>query len=115
MTILVDFILPMAVVVALIIIWGERSKKAVSKLSYQPRHNRLIVRRLDQTQPEAGQVFLPNSQRKPLNRGTVIAVGPDTDLKPGAEVEFFDFANTVDIDGEEYLLLRDEEIWGVRA
>jgi chaperonin GroES len=65
---------------------------------------------------------LPASQQRPLNSGTVIAVGPGKrsphtgelipiDLEPGDVVDFFDFANTVEIDGEEYLLLRDEEIW----
>ncbi len=48
----------------------------MSNLNYEPRGDRVIVKRLPLPQPKPGDVFLPASQQKPLNEGTVIAVGP---------------------------------------
>jgi chaperonin GroES len=88
----------------------------------QPRGDRVLVRRLEAPQPKEGELSLPKSQQAPMNTGIVLAVGPGVrnritgeiepiDLIPGDIVDFFDFANTVTVDGEELLLLRDEEIW----
>jgi len=97
-----------------------------SSLNYQPRGDRIIVRRHERSAPEGG-IMLPDSQQRPLNAGTVIAVGPGArnsvtgridrieDLAPGDTVEFLDYAgSTVEIDGEEYLCMRDCEIHGKR-
>jgi len=105
----------------------RRPKRALaSSLSYQPRGDRIIVRRHERSAPEGG-IMLPDSQQRPLNAGTVIAVGPGArnsvtgridrieDLAPGDTVEFLDYAgSTVEIDGEEYLCMRDCEIHGKR-
>lgn len=106
--------------------WKRPKRALTSSLSYQPRGDRIIVRRHERSAPEGG-IMLPDSQQRPLNAGTVIAVGPGVrnsvtgridrieDLAPGDTVEFLDYAgSTVEIDGEEYLCMRDCEIHGKR-
>jgi chaperonin GroES len=106
--------------------WRRPKRVLASSLSYQPRGDRIIVRRHERSAPEGG-IMLPDSQQRPLNAGTVIAIGPGArnsvtgridrieDLAPGDTVEFLDYAgSTVEIDGEEYLCMRDCEIHGKR-
>lgn len=95
-------------------------------LNYIPRGDRILVRRLLPPEPEPGKMVNPLSQTKPLNAGIVLAVGPGArnrvtgqvepiaDLQPGDIVEFVEYAQEVEVDGETLLLLRDEEIHGKR-
>ena len=96
-------------------------------INYIPRGDRVILKRLPPPEPKEGEVRLPDSQKRPMNAGTVVAVGPGarnvvtgqidaiTDLKPGDIVEFLDYAGAeVEIDGEAYLSVRESEIHGKR-
>ncbi len=97
-----------------------------STINYEPRGDRVIVTQLPPPPPKPGQVLIPGSQQKPLNEGIVVAVGPGlrnrltgqvdaVDLEPGDHVCFCDFAgNEIEVDGETYLSMRDEEIHGRR-
>lgn len=95
-------------------------------LNYEPRGDRVIVRRVAPPAPQEGDVLLPASQQKPLNEGIVVAVGPGLrnhatglreplDFKVGDHICFLEYAGFgVEIDGVEYLSMRDEEIHGRR-
>ncbi len=85
----------------------------------------MIVRRLPPPEPKEGEVYVPASQQKPLNEGVVVAVGPKlyrrigdyvtSDINPDDIVCFVDYAGfEIEVDGETYLSLRDEEIHGKR-
>jgi chaperonin GroES len=100
---------------------------AKSSISYSPRGDRVIVKRTERERVEPTGITLPDSQQRPLNSGTVIAVGPGArnsvtgridpieDLKVGDTVEFLDYAGTgIEIDGQEYLCMRENEIHGKR-
>jgi chaperonin GroES len=89
------------------------------RINYTPRGDRVIVKRAERKPQEAGGIALPDSQQRPLNSGTVIAVGPGArnsvtgevdaieDLEPGDTVEFLDYAGAeIEVDGETYLCLR---------
>lgn len=98
----------------------------MSKINYEPRGDRVIVKQLTAAPQQEGQVFLPDSQRKPLNEGIVIAVGPGVrnrftgmidpvDLKEGDHVCFLEFAGfEIIVDGEAYISMRNEEVHGRR-
>jgi chaperonin GroES len=90
--------------------------KPKSPISYEPRGDRVIVTRLPLPQPKPGDVFLPASQQRPLNEGTVIAVGPGVvGIAPGDHVCFLDYAGfEIEVDGGTYLSMREEEIHGRR-
>jgi chaperonin GroES len=95
-------------------------------IKYEPRGDRVIVKRLPPPTPKEGEVFMPASQQKPLNEGIVVAVGPGArnrltglidpiGLEPGDHVCFVDFAGfDIEVDGEAYLSMRDEEVHGRR-
>lgn len=95
-------------------------------INYKPRGDRVIVQRLPPPAPKEGELVVPNSQQKPLNEGIVVAVGPGmrnrvtgmvdpVDLGPGAHVCFVDYAGfEIEVDGEKYLSMRDEEVHGER-
>lgn len=99
---------------------------STTPINYEPRGDRVIVRRLPPPEPKEGEVYVPASQQKPLNEGVVVAVGPKLKvdrptgvvyfgLEPGDTVCFVDFAGfEIEVDGETYLSLRDEEIHGKR-
>jgi chaperonin GroES len=95
-------------------------------INYEPRGDRVIVKTLPPPEAKEGEVYVPRSQQKPLNEGTVVAVGPGTrnrmtgqidpvELAVGDQVCYLDFAGSeIEVDGEKYLSLRDEEIHGRR-
>lgn len=96
------------------------------KINYEPRGDRVILKRLPPPEQKEGDVYLPASQQKPLNEGVVVAVGPGlrnrvtgmidpVDLQPEDLVCFVDYAGfEIEVDGEKYLSLRDEEVHGRR-
>ncbi len=102
-------------VTIVVVLWLD--SKGKSTIAYTPRGDRVIVKRLPLPAPKPGEVFIPDSQRKPLNEGTIIAMGPKiTDLSVGDHICFLDYAGSaIEVDGEEYLSMRDEEIHGRRG
>ncbi len=93
-------------------------------MKIRPLHDRVVVRRKEEEEKTAGGIVLPgNAQEKP-SQGEVVAVGDGKVLdngdvrapavKVGDEVVFGQFAgNTVKIDGEELLIMSENEIYGV--
>ena len=95
-------------------------------MKIRPLHDRVIVKRKDQDQKSPGGIVIPdNAKEKPI-RGEIVAVGNGKhldsgeqrplDVKVGDEVLFGKFAGTeVKIDGEDLLVLREDDIMGVIA
>lgn len=107
--------------------FGAQPLSPDDTINYFPRGDRVIVKRLPAPLPKEGELILPTSQQKPLNEGIVIAVGPgarnritgevdEIDLCEGDHVCFLDYAGSIiNVDGVDYLSLRDEEIHGERV
>src|SRR5271170_607063 len=93
-----------------------KKRRAKSPISYQPRGDRVLVKRHEHPPQAEGELALPASQQKPLDEGSVIAVGPEVaGISSGDHVCFLEFAGTdVWVDGESYLSMRDEEVHGKR-
>jgi chaperonin GroES len=93
-------------------------------MKIRPLHDRILVRRQDEETKSAGGIVLPDSaQEKPM-QGTVIAAGkgkilPDgsirgLDVKVNDTVLFGKYAGTeVKINGEELLMMREEDVLAV--
>ena len=47
-----------------------------TSIDYEPRGDRVVVRRLPRPAPKPGEVVIPHSQQKLLDEGIVVAVGP---------------------------------------
>lgn len=90
-----------------------------------PLHDRVIVRRLDETSNQtAGGLFIPDSAKEKPQEGEVIAAGAGKykengerqtlDVKTGDRVLFGKYSGSeIKIDGEELLIMREDEILGI--
>lgn len=97
------------------VIYPRRHPRGQSTFNYTPRGDRVIVKRLPRPEPEEGEMFTPDSQQKPLDEGEVIAVGAVPDIHVGDHVCFLEYAGTtIEIDGQQYLSMRECEVHGVR-
>jgi chaperonin GroES len=87
-------------------------------------HDRIIVKRLEEEAKTAGGIFIPETAKEKPQRGQVVAVGKGKvtedgkvlplDVKKGDNVLFGKYAGTeVKIDGDEYLIMREDDILGV--
>lgn len=89
-----------------------------------PLGDKLVVRRLDAEETTAGGIVLPDSAREKPREGRVLSIGdgkllPDGvraghEVKEGDRVLFSGYAGTeVDVDGEELLILSEDDILAV--
>jgi chaperonin GroES len=93
-------------------------------MNARPLHDRLIVRRLEEGEQQIGGIIIPDSAKEKPQRGTVIAVGNGRvnkngtrvplDVKAGDLILFGKYTSQeVKLDGEEYLILREDEVFAV--
>ncbi len=93
-------------------------------LKIRPLHDRVIVKRLPEERTTAAGIVIPDSAAEKPMRGEVLAVGTGkvldngqvrpVQLKVGDTVLFGKYAGTeVKIDGEEIVVMREEDIMGV--
>ena len=93
-------------------------------MQIRPLHNRVIVKRLESERTTAAGIVIPDSAGEKPDQGEVLAVGPGKrddagkiipmDVKVGDRVLFGKYAGqTVKVDGEELLVMREEDIMGV--
>ncbi|OWT54178.1 co-chaperone GroES [Candidimonas nitroreducens] len=93
-------------------------------MALRPLHDRVIVKRLDNERTTASGIVIPDSAAEKPDQGEVISVGPGkktedgkvlpVDVKAGDKVLFGKYAGqAVKVDGEELLVIREEEILAV--
>jgi chaperonin GroES len=93
-------------------------------MNIRPLHDRVVVRRMEEERTSAGGIVIPDSAAEKPIQGEVIAVGNgkimdngdhrSLDVKVGDKVLFGKYSGTeVKIDGEELLVMREEDIMGV--
>ena len=93
-------------------------------MKLRPLHDKVLVKRTEEEETTAGGIVLPCSAAEKPSQGEVIAVGPGKrqdngeliapDVKAGDLVIFGQYGgNEVKIDGEEYLILSEGDIFGV--
>jgi len=85
-----------------------------------PLHDRVLVRRLEQTETAKGGIIIPDTAKEKPQEGEVIAVGAGKlekghrvplDVKAGDRILFGKYTGSeIRIDGQEYLIFREEEI-----
>ncbi|HET6421358.1 MAG TPA: co-chaperone GroES [Geobacteraceae bacterium] len=93
-------------------------------MALRPLQDRIIVKRLEEENKTAGGILIPDTAKEKPQRGEVIAVGKGKvtedgktlpmDVKKGDKVLFGKYAGTeIKIDGEDYLIMREDDILGV--
>src|SRR5437764_6821426 len=89
-----------------------------------PLHDRILVRRVEEAETARGGIIIPDTAKEKPQEGEVIAVGKGKSndkgetfplaVKTGDRVLFGKYSGTeIKIDGEELLIMREEEILGV--
>ncbi|TCO81628.1 chaperonin GroES [Plasticicumulans lactativorans] len=93
-------------------------------MSLRPLHDRVIVKREEEETKTAGGIVLPGNAAEKPSRGVVLAVGRGKilengdvrplDLKVGDRVLFGKYSGSeVKIDGEDVLVMREDEVMAV--
>jgi chaperonin GroES len=93
-------------------------------MNIRPLHDRVIVRRLEEGEQKVGGIIIPDSAKEKPQQGKVIAVGDGKindegkriplDVKAGDVILFGKYTSQeVKLDGEEYLILREDEVLAV--
>ena len=100
------------------------STKARPKLKIQPLEDRVVIIPDDEGETMRGGLYIPDTAKEKPTQGEIIAVGPGRTLDDGKvqrlEVKVGDrvlmgkYSGTeVKIDGEEYLILREDDVLGI--
>ncbi|UFS70990.1 co-chaperone GroES [Geomonas sp. RF6] len=93
-------------------------------MNLRPMQDRIIVKRLEEEARTAGGIFIPETAKEKPQRGEIVAVGKGKrsddgkifplDVKVGDKVLFGKYAgNEIKVDGEELLIMREDDILGV--
>ena len=93
-------------------------------MKIRPLHDRVLLKRLDEESKTSGGLFIPDTAKEKPIQGKVVAVGAGKrdkdgkihalDVKAGDKVLFAKWSGTeVKLDGEEHLILREEDILAV--
>ncbi len=93
-------------------------------MKIRPLQDRIIVKRVAEEEKTKGGIIIPDTAKEKPIEGTVIAVGNGKvlengtvralDVKVGDRILFTKYAGTeVKLDGEEHLMIREEDILGV--
>lgn len=77
------------------------------------KDNRILIKKFDKVETTKAGIILPDEDQEAPEGGTIVSVGPKADgVEVGEKVRFMEHGMTVEIDGQEYYLLRDGDVWG---
>jgi chaperonin GroES len=93
-------------------------------MQLRPLYDRIVVRRIEQQEQKQGGIIIPDTAKEKPQEGEVVAVGKGKrledgkvvalDVKVGDRVLFAKYSgNEVKIDGQEYLIMREDDVLGV--
>lgn len=97
---------------------------AKSEIGVRPLHDRILVRRMAEEEKTAGGLYIPDTAKEKPQRGEIVATGKGRvtedgkvlplEVKAGDKILFGKYSGTeLKLDGEEYLMMREEDILGV--
>ena len=95
-------------------------------MKVRPLHDRMVVRRIEEKETAKGGIIIPDTAKEKPQEGEVLAVGNGKilengtkvalDVKVGDKILFGKYSGTeIKIDGEEVLILREDEVLAVLA
>ena len=93
-------------------------------MKLRPLHDRVIIKRLEEERKTASGIVIPDTAAEKPDQGEVLAIGPGkknedgklvpVDLKVGDKVLFGKYSGTtVRVEGDEILVMREEDIMAV--
>jgi chaperonin GroES len=92
--------------------------------TFTPLHDRILVRRVEEEGTTRGGIIIPDSAKDKPQEGEVVSAGKGKiseegkvrplDVKEGDRILFGKYSGTeIKIDGEEFLIMREEEVLGI--
>jgi chaperonin GroES len=95
-------------------------------IKFTPLHDRILVRRTEEVGTTRGGIIIPDSAKDKPQEGEVISVGKGRtndegkvfplELREGDRILFGKYSGTeIKIDGEDFLIMKEEEVLGVVA
>ena len=93
-------------------------------MALRPLHDRILVQRIEEEEQKVGGIIIPDSAKEKPQQGKVVAAGNGKadkdgkrialDVKEGDTILFGKYSGqTVKVEGEELLVMREEDIMGV--
>ena len=93
-------------------------------MNVRPLHDRILIQRLEEGEQKIGGIIIPDTAREKPQQGKVIAAGTGKvrddgtrqlpDVKAGDLILFGKYSGQeIKLDGEEYIILREDEVLGV--
>ena len=92
-------------------------------MKIRPLYDRIVVKRIEQSEERQGGLFIPDSAKEKPQEGEIIAVGPGRyeknvrvpmEVKVGDKVLYGKYSGTeVTINNEQYLILRESDVLAI--
>ena len=93
-------------------------------MKFRPLHDRVVVRRVKSEEKTAGGIIIPDTAQEKPQEGEIIAAGKGKigedgkliamDVKAGDKILYGKYSGTeVKLDGQEYLIMHQEDILGI--
>ena len=95
-------------------------------MKIRPLHDRILVKRIEEKETLKSGIIIPDTAKEKPQEGLVVAVGNGKildngtkvtlDVKEGDRILFGKYSGSdIKIEGEEYLILREDEVLGILA
>jgi chaperonin GroES len=93
-------------------------------MKIRPLHDRILIKRVEEREAARGGIIIPDSAKEKPQEGEAIAVGNGKmlengtrvplDVRAGDRILFGKYSGSeIKMDGEEYLILREDEVLGI--
>jgi chaperonin GroES len=104
--------------------YGKCLRRRTQTMKVKPLNDRVLVKRLEETEKSKGGIIIPDTAKEKPTEGKVIAAGPGKlndkgkrmpmEVKKGDRILLGKYAgNEIKIDGEEHVIVREDEILGI--
>ena len=97
--------------------------KSKTKIRLHPLEDRVVIRPADEAETMRGSLYIPDTAKEKPQEGKVVAVGPGKyedgklvplGVKSGDKILFGKYSGSeIKLDGEEHLIMREDDILGV--
>jgi chaperonin GroES len=93
-------------------------------MAFRPLHDRVLVRRIEQSAKTAGGIIIPDTAKEKPMEGEIVAVGPGArgedgtlhplDVKKGDRILFGKWSGTeIKLEGEELIIMKESDVMGI--
>ncbi len=93
-------------------------------MKIRPLYDRIVVKRIETQEQKVGGLYIPDTAKEKPQEGEVVAIGKGKrledgkvialDVQPGDRILFGKYSGSdIKIDGEEYLIMREDEVLGI--